>query len=756
MKKDIFNEIDNDNLEIAEKLLCDSDKIETEGAFDQNVVYEIRNRKSKKIFGSKKIYGVASTIAACMAVVLVISNLNSNNVANTSYKAVTKSSDNNETVKVASNYEEIYERMRSTMPIDYSEDDGFSLSDIFDGLFGEAKKYTATDGALMNGASEPVYEMAPDTMTSENEGSSNKDYYDTNEQTENVHEGDVIKTDGEYIYTLITYPDMKIEITKATSGKLSEVSEIKVKTKGTYDLQLHEMYVSDNKLIILGERIDYIENNSMEKGCVVDYRGGINEETIIFIYDISDKEKPGLISENIQEGDYISSRLTEGYLYTVSTKYMNKITIDECVPRVNGKLIESEDVFLPTSIDSPEYTVLTSLNINESEEFKKEVAVAGGAQHVYVSNDNVYIIASNMIEEDISKTAEGKNELKKAKKECEFEEEGKVEISSSEKKAIKKQYENVDTEKISARRENGVYKYTDSIDIIKYNYDDGNIEFVADSKVAGYVEDNMSFDEKDGYLRFVTTESSYEAVESRVNYYDENGELLFYNLEESVGVLEGMTEETNNVFVLDEKLKTVAEIRDLAEGETVYSARYLGDYGYFVTYENTDPLFSVDFSDIRNPKIIGELKMPGFSDYLHFYTEDKLLGLGMETDEVTGDNLGVKLEMYDVSKGNAEKEAKYVMDEFDYSEALYNYKAIMVDSERGYIGFPAEDNTESYYLLYTYDNNEFKELMKISLGDYSWNVRGFYIGEYLYVVNMEKGISSFDLNSGKSVDEIKF
>ena len=83
-------------------------------------------------------------------------------------------------------------------------------------------------------------------------------------------------------------------------------------------------------------------------------------------------------------------------------------------------------------------------------------------------------------------------------------------------------------------------------------------------------------------------------------------------------------------------MTTIGRIENLAEGEEIKSARFMGDTGYFVTYENTDPLFSVDLSDPENPKITGKLKITGFSEYLHFYGQNRLLGIGWETDPDSG------------------------------------------------------------------------------------------------------------------------
>ena len=156
-------------------------------------------------------------------------------------------------------------------------------------------------------------------------------------------------------------------------------------------------------------------------------------------------------------------------------------------------------------------------------------------------------------------------------------------------------------------------------EIAKFHYKDGRITGVAAGSVKGYLNDSFSLNEYDGTLRVVST------------YYDE------------------MWEEWNALYILDEKLQQLSAIEDLAQGETIRSARFFGTTGYFVTFRQTDPLFSVDLSDPENPKVLGELKISGFSSYLHFYGENLLLGIGYEADENTGSTTGLKLSMFDIS-----------------------------------------------------------------------------------------------------------
>ena len=108
------------------------------------------------------------------------------------------------------------------------------------------------------------------------------------------------------------------------------------------------------------------------------------------------------------------------------------------------------------------------------------------------------------------------------------------------------------------------------------------------------------------------------------------------------------TEADMNIKIFDSELKKVGEITNLARGERVYSVRFMGDTAYFVTFRQTDPLFSADLSDPTNPKILGELKIPGFSEYMYPYGDGLLLGFGMDADEYTGRTGDLKLSMFNI------------------------------------------------------------------------------------------------------------
>lgn len=264
--------------------------------------------------------------------------------------------------------------------------------------------------------------------------------------------------------------------------------------------------------------------------------------------------------------------------------------------------------------------------------------------------------------------------------------------------------------------------------IIRFSFQNAKISPVDAASLDGELTDSFAINESNSYLRVLLTDWSSTS-----------------------------STQTNSVYVLDNKMKVVGKIKNLAPGETIYSARFMGDIGYFVTYRNTDPLFSVDFSDPENPKIIGELKITGFSEYLHFYGKDKLFGLGRETDPNTGEFLGIKLSMFDISNPkDVKEEKKIVLKGIDDCDALDNYKAILIDDEKNLIGFAVQDYKNGVYnweyLVFSYDKNEgFVKKLDYGFTENSYSlsraIRGIYIDSLLYIVR-DSEIVSFDMEEG--------
>lgn len=208
-------------------------------------------------------------------------------------------------------------------------------------------------------------------------------------------------------------------------------------------------------------------------------------------------------------------------------------------------------------------------------------------------------------------------------------------------------------------------------EIVKVSLNKG-ITFTATAKIDGTVYSQYAMNEQNGNLRVATTS------------YDKDGEQI------------------NNVFVLDENLKKIGEITGFGKTESIKAVQYVGDYAYVITYEITDPLFVIDLSNPKSPKILGECKIDGFSKMLVPVGDDKLLGIGVYTQEE--DYIedmeveeGIKLVLFDIS----DKTNPTVLDEQIFkgysSNAQYNPKALLVDNENGEYIIPYECWMFSYW-----------------------------------------------------------
>ena len=196
--------------------------------------------------------------------------------------------------------------------------------------------------------------------------------------------------------------------------------------------------------------------------------------------------------------------------------------------------------------------------------------------------------------------------------------------------------------------------------IHRIHIESDEIEYVASGEVPGMVLNQFSMDEYDGHFRVATT--TYEQTPR------------------------------NQVYILDMDLNTVGSLEDLAPGETIYSARFMGERGYLVTFKQVDPLFVIDLSDPRYPEELGYLKVTGYSDYLHPYDENHIIGIGKETTDA-GEFAwyqGVKISLFDVTDvGNPREISKLeIGDRGTDSPVLWDHKAFLFDKSKNLMVIP--------------------------------------------------------------------
>jgi len=206
----------------------------------------------------------------------------------------------------------------------------------------------------------------------------------------------------------------------------------------------------------------------------------------------------------------------------------------------------------------------------------------------------------------------------------------------------------------------------EATEIYRVAIDGANLTFDAKGIVPGYVLNQYSMDEYNSYFRVATTVSTGSWVNR---------------------------DQHNNLYVLGMDLNVVGQIENLAQGERIYSARFAGDKAYIVTFKQVDPFFVIDLKDPTAPKVAGELKIPGYSSYLHPYDENHVIGIGKE-------NQTVKLSLFDVSDmSNPTEIAKYVIgSDADYAEstALYEPKAFLFDLQKQLLVIPVSITDYGY------------------------------------------------------------
>ena len=205
----------------------------------------------------------------------------------------------------------------------------------------------------------------------------------------------------------------------------------------------------------------------------------------------------------------------------------------------------------------------------------------------------------------------------------------------------------------------------------RIHIENGEISYVADGETPGTVLNQFSMDEYEGYFRIATT--------SRMSYEDNPSLRLLLQ---------------NNMYVLNMELEIVGEIEEIAPGETIHSARFMGDKCYLVTFRKTDPFFVIELAEPYDPKILGELKISGYSDYLHLYDQNHVIGVGKETVPAEQGDFswyqGVKISLFDVSDLSQPKEmAKYeIGDRGTDSPVLRDHKAFLFDKEKNLLVLP--------------------------------------------------------------------
>lgn len=630
--------------EIKDKIMRSAEDIEVPDSLKpENIEKKLAQKKKKRT----PVYGLIAAAACCCLVVGAAALSGRGIIGEKKVQKVTEETRDTATGAVlslasAKDYEQIYEYVQAAADEETARYD----TGMADGaaLYSEEKAVTHSD---------------------------------TNVRTEGVGEGDIVKTDGRYLYIMSMD---QVQILNIESEEMKEVGTISMDQTD----YLIEIYLKDDKLVCVYARTtDKTDSQGVIRS--VPY-------TVAETFDVSDPANPKSLGEMSQSGSFHTMRVSGDYMYLLSTFYADvtglQDDISSYVPEVQGKLIESNYILLPQQEKGRVYTVVTSFSLKDPTKQTDHLAFFGDGSQCYVSQNNIYV------------------------------------------------YDTIYDAKVSR---------VTQTEIRKVSYKDGKLDGTGHAVIDGVINDSFSIDEYDGFLRVVTTIRENDDTSGGVN--------PLLRIDSASDASSQVEDSSNALYILDQDLKEIGKLENLAEGEKVYSARFMGDTCYFVTYKQVDPLFSVDLSDPKKPRVLGELKIPGFSDYLHPYGEGLLLGIGMDVEEDGATVNGVKLSMFDISDPkNVEEVHKTVLEECYSTDVSYNYRAAFVDVEKNLIGFPGYQEQQEYY-IYSYDKEKgFTCVFEKKLSGYS-EVRGLYAGERFYLVT-EAIVESYRLDNFEKVDDV--
>lgn len=486
------------------------------------------------------------------------------------------------------------------------------------------------------------------TAAKQDTGSGSKDYSATNVQVQGVDEADIIKTDGRYLYQVNNNRIIIAEVYPADKMNLKSV----IKLEGENIIPA-ELYLDEQRLIVIGSSDVPIPMKDYQQQSILpgDYHRTYQNSTVkMLVYDITDKTDIKKTREIELEGAYLSSRKIGSRLYLVSNRQLNYYGIYESkevndTPSYRDTAVKDSFIsipygkigYFPGSI-APNYMIAAGVDLDRPTEGMSVSAYLGSGENIYASAENFYVAVTRY--EPISLRPDGPV----------------IYDSAVARKTVPG----------TSDRETEIYRFT---------MNGGKLDYSGKGQVPGSILNQFSMDESKGSFRIATTKGS-----------------LFG---------EGENISKNNMYVLDKELKVCGSIEDIAPGEKIYSVRFMGDRAYMVTFRKVDPLFVIDLKDPRKPVILGALKIPGYSDYLHPYDENHIIGFGKDTIELANEGWGkpgsttayyqgMKVALFDVSDVSHPKEKfkEIIGDRGTDSELLNNHKALLFSREKELMAFP--------------------------------------------------------------------
>ncbi len=476
----------------------------------------------------------------------------------------------------------------------------------------------------------------------------------TNTQEIDVDEADLVKTDGDYLYVLVD--ELLTIIDVQDPENLEIVSEVEI--EGYAGL----LYLNDGEINVISQiysnygfiyPLDPFEDTIFAADAIV---GGpippgeiIPPQVKVTSIDVSAPESPNVTEERLIDGWLESSRLINDTIHIVveNSSWLptptsvwdptNRLISYESQEDYKQRLEDNLESYLP-SITTKIFTDGSSdTSVDETKQIQlSDISVPDD----FTTTDLTSIVSINTKDDTLSTTSiTGFT--------------GEIYASSSSLYIASN----------SGFLANDTNQWIQTTTLYKFDLDENGSEFSASGTVPGVILNQFSMDEEDGYFRIATTTGNWQSVDNALFVLEQDGD----------------------------ELEIVGSITEIAPGERIQSVRFMDDEAFVVTFERVDPLFAIDLTNPELPVIKGELKIPGFSEYLHPANNDQLIGVGYDADE-NGRNLELQMSLFDVSdltNPQLKDTIKFTDTPFnDYTEAVYDHHAFSYFSDTDIVALP--------------------------------------------------------------------
>ncbi|MGN1298213.1 MAG: beta-propeller domain-containing protein [Clostridia bacterium] len=485
------------------------------------------------------------------------------------------------------------------------------------------------------------------------------------------------------------------DITKTDGDYIYSLSEDKVVITNVKDptqikiastIEADDSFTVPEDLLLYNDKLVVISQRN-ESTTSNYYSYNRNNTTVVSIYDISSKEKPKEVKNYELEQPYYTSRCIDGKLYVISSGNLKEENGNIITYyKEDGKQVDPgfRGIKRMKDLETTSLTVLSMLDLNKLEDSVRVNSYLMDVENAYISESNIYLL-----DEKYKGYSNGTPPIS----------------SIFGVKGILGAFDYEEEDEIDTGTYTQIYKFN--------LQDDGSIQYDKKVEEKGETINQFSVDEYEGDLR-----------------------IALYNGEGS------------RIVIFDNNMKKIGETEKLAEGEKMYSSRFLGNKAYLVTYKTVDPLFVIDLSNPESPKTLGKLKIPGYSTYLHPYDENHIIGIGMQTEEKVNRNssgkitststviTGMKMALFDVTdvENPIQISDTIIGNSRTTSAILTNHKALLFSKEKQLLAIPVNNYSEDFEI--TNSSDTYSSMIN-SYTSYSKE----YISEgyFVYHINLEDG-----------------